>query len=157
MGLPTQDLKEPKDLKADFLKHLSTLSNGAYYLQPEDQANALDYIKDAFIEKEQFSQIAEEELSDTILGLIKPYIDADNGSRIIAYGSRFPNGIHDIHMNQGYPHSSLPSYQDGALILYDAINDTYEGLFFIFTVKHWRFNFGFFSNHLLQKQKGCKH
>ena len=121
-----------KDLKADFLKHLSTLSNGAYYLQPEDQANALDYIKDAFIEKEQFSQIAKEELSDTILGLIKPYIDADNGSRIIAYGSRFPNGIHDIHMNQGYPHSSLPSYQDGALILYDAINDTYEGLFFHF-------------------------
>jgi hypothetical protein len=30
-------------IKTDFLKHLSTLSNGAYYLQPEDQANALDY------------------------------------------------------------------------------------------------------------------
>jgi uncharacterized protein YukJ len=121
-----------KDLKAGFLKHLSTLSNGSYYLQPEDHADCLDYIKDTVIKNAKFSQIAEEELSNTILSLLKPYIDADNGSRVTAYGSHFPNGIHDIHMNQGYPDSSLPSYQDGALILYDAISNKYEGLFFHF-------------------------
>jgi uncharacterized protein YukJ len=98
-----------KDLKAGFLKHLSTLSNGSYYLQPEDHADCLDYIKDTVIKNAKFSQIAEEELSNTILSLLKPYIDADNGSRVTAYGSHFPNGIHDIHMNQGYPDSSLPN------------------------------------------------
>ncbi|OIR24625.1 alternate gene name: yukI [Bathymodiolus thermophilus thioautotrophic gill symbiont] len=121
-----------KDLKADFLKNLSTLKNGAYYLQPANQENSLDYIKEEFIKEAHFTQTPEEELGNTLLDILKPYIDADNGSRVTAYGSRFPGGIHDIHMNQGYPHSSLPSCQDGALILYDAINDKYEGLFFHF-------------------------
>jgi hypothetical protein len=96
-----------KDLKAGFLKHLSTLSNGSYYLQPEDHADCLDYIKDTVIKNAKFSQIAEEELSNTILSLLKPYIDADNGSRETAYGSQgghlfqsllrvFPRSIHNV-------------------------------------------------------------
>lgn len=121
-----------KDLKADFLSHLPTLDNGAYNLARTKKSGALDYIKGGFIKKEQFVQIPEKKLSDTIIKIVKPYIDSQNGSRLIAYGSRFPGGIHDIHMNQGYPHSPPAPYQDGALILYDAIHDKYEGLFFHF-------------------------
>ncbi|RUA04414.1 MAG: hypothetical protein DSY43_06470 [Gammaproteobacteria bacterium] len=124
-----------KDLTADFLSHLATIKNGACNLQTTKESGALDYIRGGFVSKEQFSKASKEDLSNTIIKIIKPYINAQNGSRLIAYGSRFPGGIHDIHMNQGYPSQPETPYQDGALVLYDAINDKYEGLFFHFHIQ----------------------
>jgi uncharacterized protein YukJ len=121
-----------KDLTADFLSHLATIKNGTCSLQTTQESGALDYIKGGFVSKEQFSKASKEELTNIIIKIIEPYIDAQNGSRLIAYGSRFPGGIHDIHMNQGESSQTQTPYQDGALVLYDAINDKYEGLFFHF-------------------------
>ncbi len=121
-----------KDLKADFLSHLTAIENGNLGLQTSKESGALDYIKGGFVSKEQFSTMSKEALSNTLIDIIKPYINAQDGSRLIAYGSRFPGGIHDIHMNQGRLHQPEESYQDGALVLYDATNNQYEGLFFHF-------------------------
>ncbi|MEN8693277.1 MAG: DUF2278 family protein [Akkermansiaceae bacterium] len=124
-----------KNLDALFLKELQDIENGVEYIERDASSGALDYIRGGFIKPEQFTQVSEPELTQSLIQTLKPYINADDGSKLIAFGSRFPDGIHDIHMNQGYPSSKDISYQDGALILYDGKTGAYEGLFFHFHVQ----------------------
>lgn len=88
-----------ENLKAPFLTKLKQLDHGAHYLKSEADSGAVDYIRGNFISKKDFASYDMQSLTKILEEKLKPYINATNGSKLLCIGSRFPQGIHDIHMN----------------------------------------------------------
>jgi uncharacterized protein YukJ len=66
---------------------------------------------------------------------------ADEGAILFAFGSEFPDGIHDIHMNQGNPPGRFASdngtYTDGALLAYFPSQKRWLAVFIAFQSQSW--------------------
>lgn len=124
------------ELKAKFVPNLLKLDYGSYDLAPNENAGAIDYFRGGFVEQQDFKEKTKEELEAILANQISPYVGNKNGSKIYFVGSRFPEGIHDIHMNQG-EESEAFKWQDGAIIIKDVNKDNVSGLFFYFQEQKW--------------------
>ncbi|EDV27305.1 uncharacterized protein TRIADDRAFT_52868 [Trichoplax adhaerens] len=124
-----------KNLHAAFLQRLQFFSAGEHVLEPTANSGAIDYVRGGFIKKEDFREETERVLSqrlhDIVYGMIAA-CEKHPDSKIFCFGSMFPGGIHDIHMNQGESRYRNKQYQDGALIFFDANKMQYNGAFFYF-------------------------
>ncbi len=128
------------DLKASFLPNLLKLDYGSYYLTPDESSGAIDYIRGGFISQMAFLKKTKESLEETLIDRMAPYAKRENDSKIYCVGSRFPRGIHDIHMNQGEEGEKDKSagWNDGAIIIKDSNKSTVSGLFFYFQEQVWK-------------------
>jgi len=107
---------------------------------------AVDFIREGLVHEGQMhlleigiraSQNDLENEVDDLTNRIRSNPDA----KLYAFGSQFPSGIHDIHMNQGDPRGSFGDdngiYQDGALFVNLPAQNRWLAVFIAFQTQSW--------------------
>lgn len=126
----------------------AALPEGFTKLQSQPGGIALDYIREQLFDFGQLQLLGPDGTSDLQTSLTTQITNAYrfNDARIFVFGSRFtdgvpfssyalPEGIHDIHMNQGSkpPHDgSNGIYQDGALLIHYPTENRWSAVFLKF-------------------------
>ncbi|KAH8687904.1 hypothetical protein BGZ60DRAFT_559124 [Tricladium varicosporioides] len=118
---------------------LSTLQPGFHKISQNDGLG-LDYIRDGLISIPD-GELLEHDLpgpNNDIIDRVSPILDAaiKRKAKMYIWGSQFsprPDGIHDVHMNQG----SLPRFdngvrQDGGILFHFGDDGHWEGIFLAF-------------------------
>jgi uncharacterized protein YukJ len=122
-------------------------------LLPAGNPLALDYVRQGIVKREDMSplsardagQLTASDLHNEIDDLVARAI-RDPRSRFFAFGSEFPDGIHDIHFNQGNPvgpdrgpdfSGDNGTFQDGALMAYFPDDGRWLGAFIAFQTQSW--------------------
>lgn len=135
-----------ENIKATFIDSIRGLNKGAYRSRPEQGGfegvdyipegfGGVDYMRGGFVEEKEFKQYDHIKLSAILEDKISSYIDQES-KKLYCIGSLFPQGIHDIHMNQG-EHESDRKNNDGCLLFYDGGRGTFDGAFFYFISQKW--------------------
>jgi uncharacterized protein YukJ len=107
---------------------------------------ALDFVRERLVEHDQMHllgigvQAGRNDLQNEVADLTGR-IDANPDAKLYAFGSQFPSGIHDIHMNQGNPADSFGgdngTFQDGALFVHLPSQDRWLAVFIAFQTQSW--------------------
>lgn len=106
---------------------------------------ALDYIRRNICERRQFLALPtdqpgpENDLNDLFDMYLKKAIDQQN-TILYVFGEPYPNGMHDIHMNQGSIDKYADAdgvYQDGGLLLHIAPENRWVAIFLAFRTQSW--------------------
>ncbi|KAF9916645.1 hypothetical protein FBU30_001236 [Linnemannia zychae] len=126
-----------EDFENDFTDGLKDLGHGFH---PSPPGPSLDYLRlDPPLINIRLGQLLPHDLPgpdndiiDTVAPILRRAIMSD-GAKVYIFGSKFPGGIHDIHMNQG----SLPKFdngvdQDGGIFFYFPDEDRWDAIFLAF-------------------------
>ena len=109
---------------------------------------ALDFQRQNLVRRDQMGQLSardaehltESDLHNEIDDLVVRAI-GDPKAQFFAFGSEFPDGIHDIHMNQGNPRGDFFSdngiFQDGALLVFFPNDKRWLAAFIAFQSQSW--------------------
>ncbi len=107
---------------------------------------ALDFLRQRLCPREQMQllPLPDRHGSSQLLGAIQSVADSahrDPAALVYAFGSAYPDGIHDIHMNQGNPHGyhdeDNGAWQDGAVLLQLPGQQRWIGIFLAFQTQSW--------------------
>jgi uncharacterized protein YukJ len=129
-----------QDFRHPVLQKLVGLPEGFTKLAHTPASGALDYIRgDLFafgdvIPLPAYLPGIENDLSDIVESLAVRAIE-DAQTRIFVFGELFPDGIHNIHMNQGNIRNFQRDdgiWQDGGLIIHSAGPDRWSAVFLAF-------------------------
>jgi uncharacterized protein YukJ len=131
---------------------LLTLPAGRTLL-PAGNPLALDFIRQQLVSKDDMSLLEASDIADLKASDLHNEIDDmvarainDPEAQFFAFGSKFPNGIHDIHMNQGNPKGlrhgqdfskDNGTFQDGALMVYFPNDQRWLAAFIAFQSQSW--------------------
>jgi uncharacterized protein YukJ len=126
---------------------LLQLGAGRTLLAPNNPL-ALDFIREKLVSKADMIELSardakrltdsdlHNEIDDMVVRAIQ-----DSESQFFAFGSKFPDGIHDIHMNQGNPAGDFSSdngtFQDGAIFVYFPGDERWLAAFIAFQSESW--------------------
>jgi len=117
---------------------LAKLPQGFTALPDHTPGIALDYVREAYMHPDemQHEPAAGPGDSDDVQDQLDFWIEkaAADGATISVFGSGFPGGIHDVHMNQGNAGSFEKDngvYQDGGIVL-SFPSGNYVGIFVAF-------------------------
>lgn len=129
------------DFTHPHLARFLALGQGFTRLDKNGTSGALDFIRGNLFD---FSQVValphnapgrDDDLSDRLTLQLQRAIDLGGDVDAYVFGEQFPNGIHDVHMNQGSIgrfQSSNGVWQDGAFFLHDRAADRWTALFIAF-------------------------
>jgi uncharacterized protein YukJ len=131
----------------EMIQRLTMLGDGFHLLKSKEEGLAVDYIRSRYFEREQMQALSasvagqDNELQELINRYVtKAKEEREDGSEIYVFGSPFPGGLHDIHMNQGNSgqwRTDNGTWQDGALIFYFALDRVYKAIFLAFQTQSW--------------------
>jgi uncharacterized protein YukJ len=129
------------------LDRMIPLNDGLHYIKKKANSLAIDYLRSGYFTKEQMVALPpsvegeNNDVQDFLDRLAKKAIqERDLGSRIYVWGAPFPNGMHDIHMNQGNSGNWKQDnaiWQDGAIIFYFPKENLYKAFFLAFQNQSW--------------------
>lgn len=123
------------------LARYSDFSAGLTPLEPHAGSGALDYIRGNlfdFADVEALPHDApgrDDDLLDKLELHLKRAIGLGSAVDAYIFGEPFPDGIHDVHMNQGSIGRFAGSngvWQDGGLLLHDRVGSRWTALFLAF-------------------------
>jgi uncharacterized protein YukJ len=107
---------------------------------------ALDFVREGLVHRGQMHPLeigvrsVQNDLENEVDDLTHR-IDPNPDAKLYAFGSRFPGGIHDIHMNQGNPRGAFGGdngiYQDGALFVHLPSQNRWLAVFIAFRTQSW--------------------
>jgi uncharacterized protein YukJ len=106
---------------------------------------ALDFLRQGLVRRDEMHLLPKPSLGHgaQLLGAIETLTASahqDPGSLLYAFGSAFPDGIHDVHMNQGNPpphEQDNGTFQDGAVFLFLPGLQRWVGIFLAFQTQAW--------------------
>ena len=110
-----------------------------YTALPSSGRRGLDYIRSNLFDLQDVIALPadapgeEDDLQDMVLSLCQSAQEAS--ADVYAFGEPFPNGVHDIHMNQGNTGQFAGDngiYQDGGLLFHFATSNRWAALFLAF-------------------------
>jgi uncharacterized protein YukJ len=124
---------------------LRALPPGLTALESVPGGLALDFLRQGLVRREDMHLLPKPSLGHgaQLLGAIETLTNSahqDPGSLLFAFGSAFPDGIHDIHMNQGNPPPHEPdngTYRDGAVFLFLPGLQRWIAVFLAFQTQAW--------------------
>jgi acid phosphatase type 7 len=124
---------------------LRALSPGLTSLDSEPGGLALDFVRQGLVRPEDMTKLPKPSLGhgSQLLGAIQTLAAAarqDPDSTLYAFGSAFPDGIHDIHMNQGNPpphEGDNGTWRDGAVFVFLPSSQRWIGVFLAFQTQVW--------------------
>jgi uncharacterized protein YukJ len=117
-------------------------------LLPRTNPLALDFVRQKLVSRDDMvalrardaRRLTDSDLHNEIDDLVVRAIN-DTNAQFFAFGSKFPDGIHDIHMNQGNPRGNFfgdnGTFQDGALFAYFPSADRWLAAFIAFQSESW--------------------
>jgi len=136
---------EPSKLDATKFTNVHTLADGFHSLASTSSSGALDYVRDPLISQplgclavfyaiwnaitRTSNQVWKQNVGMSALTDLEAFLSADGGiQRIYVFGARFlnaaqnpPQGMHDVHMNQGDPPGQFQHldgiWQDGGVLV----------------------------------------
>jgi uncharacterized protein YukJ len=129
---------------------LLALSPGRTLLAPNNPL-ALDYVRQSLVRHKDMMDLAardalhltESDLHNELDDLVVRAIN-DPAAQFFAFGSKFPDGIHDIHFNQGNPPAGRQDFshdngifQDGALMAFFPSANRWLAAFIAFQSQSW--------------------
>jgi uncharacterized protein YukJ len=126
---------------------LLDLPEGRTLLAPSNPL-ALDFVQQNLVRREDMvllkasdaENLTESDLHNEIDDMVIRAIN-QSGAQLFAFGSKFPEGIHDIHLNQGNPQGNFSGdngrFQDGALFVYLPIDQRWLATFIAFQSQIW--------------------
>jgi uncharacterized protein YukJ len=122
--------------------------NAGRTLLPTTNPLALDYVRQSLVSRDDMvllrardaKRITDSDLHNEIDDMVVRAIN-DSQAQFFAFGSKFPDGIHDIHMNQGNPPGGFSddngTFQDGALFAYFPADQRWLAAFIAFQSQSW--------------------
>jgi uncharacterized protein YukJ len=124
---------------------LQALSPGLTPLESGPGGLALDFLREKLVSRDEMHLLPKPSLGHgaQLLGAIETLTNSahhDPDSVLYAFGSAFPDGIHDIHMNQGNPpphEADNGTYQDGAVFLFLPGLQRWIAVFLAFQTQVW--------------------
>ena len=124
---------------------LRALSPGLTKLDSKPGGLAIDFVRQKLVQPEDMNKLPKPSLGhgSQLLGAIQTLTAAahqDPDSILYAFGSAFPDGIHDIHMNQGNPPPHTGdngTWRDGAVFLFLPGTQRWIGVFLAFQTQVW--------------------
>ncbi len=124
---------------------LRALSEGLTALDSEPGGLALDFVRQKLVRPADMHLLPKPSLGHgaQLLGAVQTLLGAarqDPDSMLYAFGSSFPDGIHDIHMNQGNPaphQQDNGTWQDGAVLIFLPGTQRWVGVFLAFQTQVW--------------------
>lgn len=129
------------------LDRMIALDDGCYPVKRKPKGLAIDYIRSNYFEKEQMRCLPpsiegeNNDVQDFLDCLVKTAVKENSlGSRVYVWGVPFPNGMHDVHMNQGNRGNwkqDNATWQDGAIIFYFPQENIYKAFFLAFQNQSW--------------------
>jgi uncharacterized protein YukJ len=122
-------------------------------LLPAGNPLALDFVRQHVVKREDMillnaddaSNLTASDLHNEIDDLVARAIN-DSQAEFFAFGSKFPEGIHDIHFNQGNPVANDHGpdfsqdngiFQDGALMVFFPSDQRWLAAFIAFQSQSW--------------------
>jgi uncharacterized protein YukJ len=131
-----------RNLNHPITEDLAILEPGWHKRRTDDDP-ALDYIRGGMINLEKGKILAHNVAGEDndIIDFVSPILDEAirRKATIYLFGEQFPNGIHDVHMNQGNSEESFAKYngvfQDGGVLLHFPDDGHWEGIFLAFAVQ----------------------
>jgi uncharacterized protein YukJ len=123
------------------------LPEGQTFLPPANPL-ALDYVRQGLVSRNDMvllrardaMRLTASDLHNEIDDMVVRGIH-DPSAQFFAFGSKFPEGIHDIHMNQGNPREDFfrdnGTFQDGAMVAYFPASDRWLAAFIAFQSQSW--------------------
>ena len=123
-------------------------------LLPAGNALALDFVRQNLVTRDDMALLAADDAEHLTASDLHNEIDDlvvraihDPHAQFFAFGSKFPDGIHDIHFNQGNPVGQHPdfsadngTFQDGALMVFFPDQQRWLGAFVAFQSQIWTTN-----------------
>ena len=122
-------------------------------LLPPDNPLALDFVRQEIVKLEDMALLSADDAANLTASDLHNEIDDmvarainDSQAQFFAFGSKFPDGIHDIHFNQGNPVGSGHGqdfskdngpFQDGALMVYFPSASAGLAAFLAFQSQSW--------------------
>jgi uncharacterized protein YukJ len=132
----------PSELDATKFTTVHALADGFHPLAPTPSSGALDYVRNPLLDRPVWKQnVGMSALTD-----LEAFLAAESGiRRIYVFGSHFhnpaqnpPQGMHDVHMNQGDPPGPFQHldgiWQDGG-VLVERPGGTLAGFFVKFVTQ----------------------
>lgn len=129
------------------IDRMISLDDGLHRVKKRPNALAIDYLRSHYFEKEEMTTLPpsvegeNNDVQDFLDRLVKKAaLEKDLGSRIYIWGAPFPNGMHDVHMNQGNFGNwkqDNATWQDGAIIFYFPQENVYKAFFLAFQNQSW--------------------
>lgn len=119
---------------------LKPMTDGFHALASTPTSGALDFIRGNLFPLEEAVALPadlpglDNDLCDIVESLVRR-ATAEPGARIFIFGEPFPDGIHDIHMNQGNSGSFVRDdgvWQDGGMMVYSPSLDRWSAVFLAF-------------------------
>jgi uncharacterized protein YukJ len=129
-----------QDFSHPVLQKILELPAGFNRLDSNANSGALDYIRSNLFPFEEAIALppdlpgADNDLSDIVESLARRAI-ADPDTRIFIFGEPFPDGIHDVHMNQGNDPTHVRDdgvWQDGAMMIHTPSLNRWSAVFLAF-------------------------
>ncbi len=126
---------------------LINLPNGRTLL-PHGHPLALDFVRQNLVGKDDLATLDADDANHLTDSDLHNELDdlvvraqQDPQAQFFAFGSKFPDGIHDIHFNQGNPHGSFfqdnGTFQDGAVMAYFPGQQRWLAAFIAFQTQSW--------------------
>ncbi len=122
-------------------------------LLPPDNPLALDFVRQGLVRREDMTPLSADDAENLTASDLHNEIDDmvqravhDPQAQFFAFGSKFPDGIHDIHMNQGNPVArgggqdfsrDNGTFQDGALMVWFPAAERWLATFIAFQTQSW--------------------
>jgi uncharacterized protein YukJ len=118
-------------------------------LLPDAHPLALDFVRQNLVQKDDLNpldandaaHLTDSDLHNELDDLVVRALHAAQ-AQFFAFGSKFPDGIHDIHFNQGNPHGPFykdnGTFQDGAVMVYFPDEQRWLAAFIAFQSQGWR-------------------
>lgn len=129
-----------QDFAHPMLEKIGNLEPGFHPLASTPASGALDYIRGNLFPFDQVIALPanlpglDNDLSDIVESLARRAID-DPDTRIFIFGEPFPDGIHDVHMNQGNVKRFERDdgvWQDGGMMIHSPGLDRWSAVFLAF-------------------------
>jgi uncharacterized protein YukJ len=118
-------------------------------LLPNNHPLALDFVRQQLVTREEMILLSADDAQHLTASDLHNELDDlvaraihDSQARLLAFGSEYDGGIHDIHMNQGNPLGSEFAkdngiHQDGALLAYFPADSRWLGAFLAYQSQSW--------------------
>ena len=120
---------DPRQLDATKFADVHALADEFHSLASTPSSGALDYVRDPLVSRLLGSQVWRQNVGMSALTDLEAFLSADGSiQRIYVFGARFlnpnqnpPQGMHDVHMNQGDPPGQFQHldgiWQDGGVLV----------------------------------------
>ena len=118
------------------------LKDGWHDLKEAKKSPALDYIRGNLFDPMAGTLLDHDRPGENndIIDFVSPILDEaiKRKAKVYLFGEQFPNGIHDIHMNQGNDDDFAKFngvFQDGAVLFHFPDDNHWEAIFLAFAVQ----------------------